>query len=348
MHPLTKNFIFAFLSDKGCDTDGVEFQALKGDGSTRTFWRITVPSLESSIIAMANPPTNEASTRENFSYVMLGKHLRDKGVPVPEIYQYDLEHGWFIMEDMGHISLQDLVCSREDPLPVYENVLAHLFQMQIQGANDFNPAWCCNTERYDSTVMRRYEADYFRDAFLYNYLGLKKDWPELETPFNHLAETASQADTDFFLHRDFQSRNIMISNGAIGIVDWQGGRLGPLGYDLASLLIDPYTALSNARRNKLYQTYLLMLKEHNAGWFDSFERYFPYLAVQRNLQILGAFSYLTKEMKKSYFEDYIPNSLETLGHLLHQLRDRELSPLKELIKDLNRNKKSLDTSEGGV
>jgi aminoglycoside/choline kinase family phosphotransferase len=343
MEPGPKEFILTFLKDKGCDAEGVEFQSLQGDGSTRLFWRITTPTLKQSLITMANPPEDNASTRENFAYVMIGKHLRGKGIPVPEIYQYDLEHGRFIMEDMGHTSLQDMVCSKQNPLPIYEKVLTHLFQMQIEGAKGFDPAWCCHTQRYDRTVMRRYESDYFRDAFLSNYLGLKKEWPELETPFNHLAETGSRADSGFFLHRDFQSRNIMISKGAIGIVDWQGGRLGPLGYDIASLLIDPYTALSRTQRNKLYQTYLLLIKEHNAKWIDSFERYFPYLAIQRNLQILGAFSYLTKKMKKRYFEDYIPASLESLYGLLHQVGDRELSPLKELVKDLQCHKKSLDT-----
>ena len=338
-----KKFILTFLNDKGYDAEGVEFHRLQGDGSTRVFWRISSASGEPCGIAMVNPPADNASTRENFAYVKIGMHLRNKGIPVPDIYRYDLEHGWFIMEDMGHTSLQDMVYSKQKPLPIYEKVLTHLFQMQIQGATDFDPAWCCHTQRYDRTVMRRYESDYFRDAFLSNYLGLKKEWPELETPFNHLAETGSRADSDFFLHRDFQSRNIMISKGAIGIVDWQGGRLGPLGYDVASLLIDPYTALSHTQKKELYQTYLLLIKEHNAGWIDSFERYFPYLAIQRNLQILGAFSYLTKEMKKQYFEDYIPASLETLDDLLHQVSDRELSPLRALVKDLQCHKKSLDT-----
>jgi aminoglycoside/choline kinase family phosphotransferase len=348
MNPELKEFIFAFLRDRGYDPEGVRSDRLQGDGSTRIFWRITVPSVESSIIAMANPPTNEASRRENFAYVRIGTHLREKGIPIPEIYRYDLEQGWVIMADMGRTSLQELVRTKQDPLPTYEKVLEHLFRMQIEGAKGLDPAWCCQSQRYDRGVMRRFEADYFRDAFLSNYLGLKKEWPELEAPFNHLAETGSRAKSGFFLHRDFQSRNILISKGAIGIVDWQGGRLGPLGYDLASLLFDPYTALPHTERNELYQCYLLLVKEHNAGWIDSFERYFPYLAIQRNLQILGAFSHLTKKMHKPYFEEYIPPALRTLHYLLHQVSDRELSPLRELVKDLQCDKKSLDTSGRAV
>jgi aminoglycoside/choline kinase family phosphotransferase len=181
--------------------------------------------------------------------------------------------------------------------------------------------------------MIKYEANYFRDAFLHLYLGLKSEWPELEVTFNHLAEMASRADSNFLLHRDFQSRNIMISDGKIGIIDWQGARLGPLGYDLASLLIDPYVDLPHQDKNTIFEQYLLLIKEHNAAWIESFKRYYPYLAIQRNLQILGAFSYLTKTMEKPYFETYIPAALRTLGDLLHEVNDTELAPLRNLLKD---------------
>jgi aminoglycoside/choline kinase family phosphotransferase len=240
------------------------------------------------------------------------------------------------MEDMGSTSLQDVVSLNRDPLPIYTKLVKHLFRLQISGAGDFNTEWCNQTERYDHQVMIKYESHYFRDAFLCLYLGLKSEWPELEAPFNHLAETASRADNNFLLHRDFQSRNIMISNGKIGILDWQGARLGPLGYDLASLLIDPYTDLPHQDKNEIFEQYLFLLKEHNAAWTESFKRYYPYLAIQRNLQILGAFSYLTKTMGKPYFETYIPTALRTLNGLLHEVNDPELSPLRGLLKDLNR------------
>ena len=330
-----KGFIYSFLKDRGIDPDGMNFQQLRGDGSKRIFWRVTLSTPESCFIAMANPPNDPASNRENFAYLMIGKHLHKKGIPVPEIYSYNLKYGWFIMEDMGRTSLQDLVCSNNDTLPIYKKILEHLFRLQIEGADDFDPSWCSQTRHYDRNVMRGYEANYFRDAFLHLYLGLKDEWPELEAPFNHLSETASKADGDFLLHRDFQSRNIMISKGNIGIIDWQGARLGPLGYDLASLLIDPYSNLSSQKKASLYERYLLLIKENNAGLIESFKRYYPYLAIQRNLQILGAFSYLTKTMKKPFFKTYIPTALQTLHNLLHEVNDPELYPLRDLVKDIN-------------
>jgi len=329
-----KEFILDFLRDRNHATESVKFYLVPGDGSKRVFWRITLSVPKSSYIAMANTPFDQTSRRENFAFIMIGKHLHQKGIAIPEIYQHDLKRGLFIMEDMGTISLQQYISSIENPLPIYEKVLEHLFRLQIEGTEDFDTAWCNQTERYDRTVMRQYEADYFKDAYLCGYLGLKKEWPELETAFDHLAETASRANTRFFLHRDFQSRNIIISNDNIGIIDWQGGRLGPLGYDLASLLIDPYAELSPKQREDVYQRYIYLIKEHNSTWIDSFESYYPYLAIQRNLQILGAFSFLTKIMKKQYFEAYIPPALKTLYDQLHQINNPKLSPLRDLITDL--------------
>jgi aminoglycoside/choline kinase family phosphotransferase len=285
--------------------------------------------------------------RENRAYLMIGRHLRSKGVALPEILWHDLEKGWFIMEDMGDMNLQDLVSSGEDPLPIYEKVLHHLFRLQTEGAKDFDPEWCCQTERYDRTVMLMHEADYFRDAFLGHYLGLKGEWPELEAAFSHLAEKASRAGCGFFLHRDFQSRNIMLSKGHVGIIDWQGGRLGPLGYDLASLIIDPYTRLSPEQQSEVYRMYLGLIKERNPGWAESLERYYPYLAIQRNLQILGAFSYLTMVMNKTCFAAYIPEALRTLDGLLHNVPDQEISRLRDLAAGLRSHKKILDMAGPG-
>ncbi|MCJ7684103.1 MAG: phosphotransferase [Desulfobacteraceae bacterium] len=348
MNSELKTAILGFLKERNQATEDLSFELLPGDGSRRIFWRITSQKSDISLIAMTNPPADDAARRENLAYLMIGRHLRSKEAPLPEIYRYDLEKGWFIMEDMGHMSLQDLVSSGEDPLPVYEKVLHHLFRMQTKGANDFDPKWCCQTERYDRTVMRRHEADYFRDAFLFHYLGIKGDWPELEAAFSHLVEKASRAGCGFFLHRDFQSRNIMLSKGNIGIIDWQGGRLGPLGYDLASLIIDPYTCLTRGQKTEVYQRYLDLIREHSPEWVESFERYYPYLAIQRNLQILGAFSYLTMVMNKTYFEAYIPGALRTLDGLLHNAHDQEISRLRDLEAGLRSHKKILDIARGDM
>ena len=334
MDSLFRQFILRFFKDIGIKTDDIEFALLQGDGSKRIFRRVSHGGSNSSYIAMSNLPSDSTTIRENLAYLKIGNHLRTKGAPLPEIFRHDLKQGWFIMEDMGPTSLQDLLASKEDAFPIYKDVVRHLFRLQINGVDGFDSSWCCQTERYDQWVMRRHESDYFKEAFLCRYLGLNKEWSELEAPFDHLADMASLAENHFFLHRDFQSRNIMVSKGNIGILDWQGGRFGPLGYDLASLIIDPYTRLSRQQQGEVYKNYLTLLEDYNERSADSFRNTFPYLAIQRNLQILGAFSYLSKSMNKHYFEAYIPSALSTLRDLLQYIDDPRLAVLKNLVINL--------------
>jgi aminoglycoside/choline kinase family phosphotransferase len=329
-----RELIAAFLKDIGLATKKVRFHSLPSDGSKRLFWRIFPSKTGTSFIVMENVPADDFARRENLAYLMIGKHLFQKGLPIPEIHRFDLGNGWFILQDMGDRSLQEAAKLQQNRIPIYEKVIELLFRVQTEGSGDFKTEWCCQTEKYDRSVMRHYESDYFRDSFLCNYLGLKKDWPELEEPFNHLAEIASRADSHFFLHRDFQSRNILLSNDKIGILDWQGGRLGPLPYDLASILIDPYTELSAQERDQLYQYYLVLLGGYQSKLVDPFKKYFPYLAIQRNLQILGAFSYLSKVQRKSFFEHYISPALKSLHGLLDERKDPRLSVLTDVLNAL--------------
>lgn len=331
------NFIKLFLKEKGLPFTKITIHSMAGDGSNRLFQRIIPSNSAPSFVFMENFPSNPYLNRENIAYLMIGKHLFQKGIPVPEIYRYDLNKGLFILEDMGDKNLQDISINDKNRLFLYEKALDILFKFQIEGAEGFDTGWCCQTKKYDSFVMRRYESDYFRESFLTDYLGVKSDWPELEAPFNYLSNIASNADNNHLLHRDFQSRNIMVNNERLGIIDWQGARLGPLSYDLASLIIDPYVNLSANERNQVYEQYLSLIKKYYPLWVESFEKYFPYLAVQRNLQIIGAFSYLSKVQGKKYFETYIPAAIHSLDRILDELADSRLSLLTNLVHSIASN-----------
>jgi hypothetical protein len=181
--------------------------------------------------------------------------------------------------------------------------------------------------------MRRYESDYFREAFLEGFLGLTPTPRGLEEAFEHLAAAASTADAGFFLHRDFQSRNILVMDRGAGFVDWQGGRLGPLGYDLASFLIDPYLDLFETDRERLYNGYVDRLRSYDPGLVGRFEETYPYLAVQRNLQILGAFAFLTRVRNKPFFRAFIPRAGKRLVRLLSDLKEPRLRILTEVLEE---------------
>jgi len=105
--------------------------------------------------------------------------------------------------------------------------------------------------------------------------------------------------------------------------------------------------VARGQKIEIYQRYLALIKEHNPAWGEPFERYYPYLAIQRNLQILGAFSYLIMVMNKTYFEAYIPEALRTLDGLLHHVHDQEISRLRDLIAGLRSHKKILDIAGSG-
>ena len=324
-----REFVGAYIDDTYGDDKAFQWERLPGDGSKRSFYRLG--NNQGSFIVMANPPVERNAERENISYLMIGKHLFSKGVPVARIYRYDLDHGWFIMEDLGQKKLQEVVLSSRNSMDTYKRVIELLIRTQLEGREGFDPEWCYQTIRYDRFVMERFESDYFLTYFLKGFLGLKRDLSELQCAFEHLASQASLADSSFFLHRDFQSRNIIINRARVGLLDWQGGRLGPLQYDLASLLIDPYVGLKEGEQEVLYEYYLRLLEERLPGTSGSFTRYYPYLAIQRNLQILGAFSYLGKMQGKNGFLCYIPGALESLEGLLRGLGDPELYPLRRLI-----------------
>ena len=322
-------FVREFLGEPGV------FSPIAGDGSKRIFWRVGDPRSDLTYIAMENAPIDDFSKRENAAYLNIGRHLRNKGLPLPEIYRFDLGKGWFIMEDFGDVNLQT-ACERvKERVPLYAPVVEILFVQQTRGSEGFDTEWTCQTETYDREVMRRYEVEYFKEAFLGTYLGFRKGWPGLESSFLHLIEEASKAENRFVLHRDFQSRNIMITGEKIGILDWQGGRLGPLAYDLASLLIDPYTKLPALEKEEIYSTYLQLLRQKQPHRVASFEKSFPYLAVQRNLQILGAFSFLSRVRGKTYFEEYIPGAVKSLQHLLETVKEANLSGLRDLVNSLS-------------
>jgi N-acetylmuramate 1-kinase len=329
-------FVRGFLAGRGISFNNAELKPISGDGSKRLFSRISNPETCESFVVVENNPITEFLKKENYAYLMIGMHLFKKGLPLPEIYKTDLENGWFILEDLGDIKLQDEVRRSKESSRLLENVIELLFRLQIMGIEGFRVEWCCQTEKYDRFVMRRYESDYFRDSFLTGYLQIKGSWPELEDPFNHIAERASMADSNYFLHRDFQSRNIMIKRDKIGILDWQGSRTGPLGYNLASFLIDPYINIPPQGKKLLYAQYLSLLKEFDPSVICAFEGSFPYLAVQRNLQMLGAFSHLAKDLGKIYFEEYIPSAVKSLCHLLDELDDRKLLFLKDLVHNIEK------------
>jgi aminoglycoside/choline kinase family phosphotransferase len=293
-----------------------EAQPLAGDGSDRRFFRLPgKPNLV--LLYHPQPPGREVT--ENDSYFLIGRHLRDRGVPVPEIYVHCREEGWMLLEDVGDLSLAEAVAAAAGDAEVlawYRQALEILITQQLEGKQGLNPAWCFDTPAVTRPFLLERECLYFVRAFLQGHLGLEVDEAALLPDFERLLAGACPEEAPFFLHRDFQSKNLFVQGGTLWVLDFQGGRLGPLGYDLAALLIDPYVDLEPARQEELLGLYQDLLERRFSCDRQAFREQYEHLALCRNLQILGAYGFLTRVKGKSQFARYIPRAAAGLRRRL--------------------------------
>lgn len=295
---------------------------MQSDGSTRRFWRVKLNGSALCVIA-APAGTSEKELAESRSAWKIGNHLRAKGVAVPKLYGWDSATGLLIFEDLGDIRLYDQVrgakirgCPDTGALrDLYRASLEQLAVMQFAGAEGFDPDWCWDGRRYDVELMLDRESGYFLRAFWQGLLGREVD-PGVAEEFLDIAAHAGRAPAGYFLHRDFQSRNIMVQKDRLRFIDYQGGRLGPLGYDVASLLIDPYVALPPWCREELLGFYGQLLAPRLGSEAKEFFASYDFLALQRNLQIVGAFAFLSKVRGKVFFTGFIEPALLSLQALL--------------------------------
>jgi N-acetylmuramate 1-kinase len=316
---------------------GAVLERLNGDGSNRIFYRFTHPDF--SCIAAIPQSIETKHLKEAEAAFQIGQHLYNASIPVPEIFGFDKYTGVVLYEDLGSTHLYDLACSTDFQNPqqaeyllgTYKKVLDVLVQMQVTGKNGFNENWCWDTPRYDKELMLERESGYFYRQCWLDLLGMEPV-QGIEEEFLKLAQKVALSNSDFFLHRDFQSRNVMIKEEEVRIIDFQGGRLGPLGYDVASLLLDPYTSLPFFMQDALFEYYVMQLQKVTEVDADTFYRSYTMLALQRNLQIIGAFCYLGVVCKKVFFRQYIRPSLHNLYHQLIKITDVDLPILKKTIE----------------
>ncbi len=315
----------------------LRFKYLAADGSNRRFVRVTY--LDKVLCLAMAPATMEGQDRDEArSTWHIGRHLQGKGLPVPEIYGWNRENGLVICEDLGDIKLFDCIrrpaknsrkSLQEDEVSLYRQAVEVLSSLQVKGGEGFDTSWCWDTERYDQEVMVKRESMYFLEAFVRDMLKMDLT-PDLMVEAKELARLADDG-RDHFLHRDFQSRNLMISGGMVRVIDFQGGRLGPLGYDLASLLIDPYVSLPMTFQNDMLSYYMGIMEKTIPGDVTVFQRSYAHLALQRNLQILGAFSFLYTKRKKEFFMQFIVPSLQMLQRRMNQAPFNQFKALKKCV-----------------
>ncbi|MDZ7830761.1 MAG: sugar phosphate nucleotidyltransferase [Desulfobacterales bacterium] len=305
----------AFLSACGRKpaASDIKYEKLKGDGSDRAWYRLTG---EGGCLILADHGIQASDdTCEIDSFIAIGRHLFEKNIPIPQMFFKDRFAGLVFLEDLGDTLLYDWLQAnppQAEVIAIYENVICELLRMAVSGKEGFDPAAAYQGPAYDKPLILEKECRYFVDAFLNGYLHLNQPYETLADEFSRLADQAVLNSMPGFMHRDFQSRNIMIKNAGIYFIDFQGGRIGPVQYDLAALLADPYAALSQP-----IQAQLLDFAMHEYMKYRSFSRNrflagYQACRVCRLMQALGAYGYLTRVKEKPFFSQFIPRAARTL------------------------------------
>jgi aminoglycoside/choline kinase family phosphotransferase len=262
---------------------------------------------------------------ENVAFLEFSRHFRRHGLPVPEIYVEDLNHGAYLEQDLGDTTLFEFLSQNragEDIGPAaieaYRQALATLPRFQIEAGRDLNYKVCYPRATFDRQSIA-WDLNYFKYYFL-RLAGIPFSEPALERDFGRLSKFLLTADHGYFLYRDFQSRNVMLRNGQTFFLDYQGGRKGALQYDVASLLYDAKADLPPQVRQELLDHYLDRLVDFIPLDREAFMRHYYAYVFVRIMQALGAYGFRGFFERKLHFLQSVPFALKNVRWLLHNVQ----------------------------
>jgi aminoglycoside/choline kinase family phosphotransferase len=259
---------------------------------------------------------------ENVAFLEFSRHFRRHGLPVPEIYAEDLSRGAYLEEDLGDTTLFEFLSAHRDganiapeALTAYRNVAAILPRFQVEAGRDVNYKLCYPRSSFDQQSIA-WDLNYFKYYFL-KLAGIPFNEQALEGDFRRLTKFLLTADRDYFLYRDFQSRNVMLRDGQPFFLDYQGGRKGALQYDIASLLYDAKADLPPELRGELLDHYLDALARFIHLDREAFLRHYYAYVYVRIMQALGAYGFRGFYERKPHFLESVPYALKNVRWLLH-------------------------------
>ena len=284
---------------------------------------------------------------ENVAFLEFSRHFRRHGLPVPEIYAEDLGQGAYLEEDLGDTTLFDFLGKNRagetispQAIEAYRKVVATLPRFQIEAGRDLNYKVCYPRASFDRQSIA-WDLNYFKYYFL-RLAGIPFNEQALEHDFGRLTKFLLGASHDYFLYRDFQSRNVMLRDGQPFFLDYQGGRKGALHYDIASLLYDGKADLPPELRQELLDYYLDCLCGFIDITRDAFmEHYYAYVYV-RIMQALGAYGFRGFYERKAHFLQSVPYALKNLRWLADNVKlSIDLPALMEAFQGMSESEKLL-------
>jgi N-acetylmuramate 1-kinase len=310
---------------------------LPGDASTRSYYRIWTK--DKSLVMMKMEKFTEEGN--GLPFLVLQKHLSMNGIDVPTVLDVDPERGIILLEDLGDVTL--LRCLQEVATPdverhLYEQVIDSVVDLQLQASpKEGSPALEAFNLRFTHEKLM-WEINFTIEHFYKTYLGREinpKDMNVIENRFSEICQTLADQPV-VFTHRDFHSRNIMVTPIGSGenrlvMIDFQDARMGPAQYDLVSLLKDSYYQLEENQIRKLVDYYMVRREALSGTRIDrdEFWRAFDMMSIQRNFKAIGSFaSFLNRRGNPGYLK-YIGNTFENIRRTL--LKYPEYSDLREVL-----------------
>ena len=297
-------------------------------GSARKYFRVITDS-KSLIGTFSN------NIEENEAFLAFSKHFHDLGLNVPEVFAVNEERTCYLQSDFGDDNLfahvQKALMANNVPafrqaqgpldnspstssgtlISLYKKALCHLVKLQVPGHQGLDYTKAYPTERFDRQSIID-DLNYFKYYFVKPHEEIDFNETRLGKDFEAFADFVSQAPCDFFMYRDFQSRNIMVKDGELYFIDFQGGRKGPLNYDVVSLLYQVKAQIPQAIRDELVNYYKSELSQYINPETVKFDTYQPYFVYLRLMQVLGAYGFRGLIQKKSHFIESIPYALKEL------------------------------------
>jgi aminoglycoside/choline kinase family phosphotransferase len=321
------------LFERRFGTEPTSILEIGADGSNRSYYRLIGPAMETAVGAYG--PDRE----ENRAFIAYTRSFHGAGFPVPELYGYEEEAAVWLLEDLGDTSLFDALVAarqREDTAfpasmaDVYRRVLTELPRFQVEGGRLIDFANAYPRAAFDKQSIR-WDLNYFKYHFL-KLAHVPFSEQRLEQDFGTLTWFLLQAETDHFLYRDFQSKNIMLCEGEPYFIDYQGGRKGAVHYDVASILYDAKAAIPQVDRDRLLEHYLVALSDLISVDGDEFREHYRGYVIIRVLQALGAYGYRGFFERKPRFLQSVPFAARNLALILERGLPVEVPELRSVLE----------------
>lgn len=298
-----------------CGEEPTNIEKLPGSGSNRVYYRLYGNA--GNVIGVEG-----TSVDENRTFIYLAQHFGMKNLPVPEVYGVSDDEIHYIQEDLGNVSLFDEISQGRSKggeynaaeVALLRRTIACLPSLQITGAEGLDFDRC-----YPLPAMGRasiqFDLNYFKYDFL-KFTGIDFHELKLEMDMHALADDLMADTEDTFLYRDFQARNVMLVNGEPRFIDFQGGRRGPLQYDVASFLWQASAKYPQALREELIDVYLQALQKIHPVDEEKFRHKLNLFVLFRLLQVLGAYGFRGLFERKKHFLESIAPALKNVEALL--------------------------------